>query len=53
MGVVNWYVEGVEYSNCNCGFGCPCQFEALPTYGDCRGVEVIRMDKGHSDCEPG
>ena len=47
MGVVNWYVEGFEYSNCNCGFGCPCQFEALPTYGDCRGFEVTRIDKGH------
>lgn len=47
MSIVDWYVEGIEFSNCNCGFGCPCQFEALPTYGDCRGVEVIRIDKGH------
>ncbi len=47
MSTVNWYVEGVEYANCNCDFGCPCQFEALPTYGDCRGFEVTRIDKGH------
>ncbi len=45
--MVDWYVEGVEFSNCNCSYGCPCQFEALPTYGDCRGVEVHRIDKGH------
>jgi hypothetical protein len=47
MSTVNWYVEGVEYGNCNCDFGCPCQFEALPTHDDCRGFEVTRIDKGH------
>ena len=47
MAMVDWYVEGPEYSNCNCAYGCPCQFEALPTYGDCRGFEVLRIDKGH------
>jgi hypothetical protein len=47
MTMVDWYVEGVEFGNCNCSYGCPCQFEALPTYGDCRGVEVHRIDKGH------
>ena len=45
--MVDWYVEGVEFGNCNCSYGCPCQFEALPTYGDCRGFEVLRIDKGH------
>jgi hypothetical protein len=47
MSTVDWYVEGVEFSNCNCSFGCPCQFEALPTFGDCRGFEVIRIDRGN------
>jgi len=47
MAIVDWYVEGVAYGNCNCAFGCPCQFEALPTYGDCRGLEVLQIDKGH------
>lgn len=47
MNGVNWYVEGVEFSVCNCAFGCPCQFEALPTEGNCRGVEVLRIDGGH------
>jgi hypothetical protein len=45
--MVDWYVEGVEFGNCNCNFGCPCQFEALPTDGYCRGFEVVRIDKGH------
>lgn len=45
--MVDWYVEGVEFGNCNCSYGCPCQFEALPTDGNCRGFEVLRIDRGH------
>ncbi len=47
MANVDWYIEGLEFGNCNCDYGCPCQFEALPTHGDCRGFEVIRVDRGH------
>ena len=45
--MIDWYVEGVEFSTCNCAYGCPCQFEADPTYGDCHGVEALHIDKGH------
>jgi hypothetical protein len=44
---IDWYVEGIEFGNCNCDYACPCQFESLPTHGNCRGFEVIRIDKGH------
>ncbi len=47
MANVDWYIEGIEFGNCNCDYGCPCQFEALPTHGDCRRFEVIRIDRGH------
>lgn len=47
MASIDWYVEGIEFSNCNCDFGCPCQFEALPTHGNCRGFEAVRIDTGH------
>jgi hypothetical protein len=47
MGMVDWYVEGVAFGNCNCDYGCPCQFESLPTHGHCRGFEVVRIDNGH------
>ncbi len=47
MTYVDWSVKGVEFGNCNCDYSCPCQFEALPTHGDCRGFEVIRIDRGH------
>lgn len=45
--MVDWYVEGDVFGNCNCGYGCPCQFEDIPTHGNCRGFEVLRIDKGH------
>jgi hypothetical protein len=47
MALVDWYVEGVEFGNCNCKYGCPCQFEDLPSHGFCHGFEVLRIDKGH------
>ena len=47
MTVVDWYIEGDAFGNCNCAYGCPCQFEALPTYGNCRGFESMHIDKGH------
>jgi len=47
MSTIDWYVEGIEFGSCNCAYGCPCQFEALPTHGNCRGFEVVRIDRGH------
>jgi len=48
MAQVDWYIEGNEFTNCNCDYGCPCQFEARrPTHGDCRGFAAVRIDKGH------
>jgi hypothetical protein len=47
MSRVEWYIEGVEFGSCSCDYGCPCQFEALPTKGHCRGFEVLRIDRGH------
>lgn len=46
MAQVKWFVEGVEFVVCNCAYGCPCQFEALPTEGNCEGFEVVRIDRG-------
>jgi hypothetical protein len=47
MAMVDWYVEGTEFGNCNCVYTCPCQFEGLPSEGHCRGFEVVQVDKGH------
>lgn len=47
MAFVDWSIKGPEISTCNCAFGCPCQFNALPTYGDCRAGVAMRIDEGH------
>ncbi len=44
---IDWEIHGLEFGNCNCDYSCPCQFEALPTHGDCRGTGFFRIDKGH------
>ncbi len=47
MAYVDWSIEGPEYVNCNCAWGCPCQFNALPTDGTCRAVAGMRIERGH------
>jgi len=46
MKLVEWSIQGVEFGNCNCDFGCPCQFNALPTHGDCRAHTFVQIEKG-------
>lgn len=42
-----WEIHGRELANCNCAYGCPCQFNALPTHGTCEAAVVYEIDKGH------
>lgn len=45
-----WMIKGRELANCNCAYGCPCQFNALPTHGNCRAVVGYQIDEGrHGD----
>lgn len=45
--MVGWEIHGLEFGNCNCSYGCPCQFNDLPTHGHCRAVAFFRIDRGH------
>jgi hypothetical protein len=47
MAYVDWSIQGHSINNCNCDFGCPCQFNSLPTHGDCRAMSAVRIEKGH------
>lgn len=47
MSHVDWRIKGREFVNCNCAYGCPCQFNALPTHGDCHGIGATQIDQGH------
>jgi hypothetical protein len=47
---VKWSIKAREFVNCNCSYGCPCQFNGLPTYGDCQAVAGMQIDEGrHGD----
>ena len=42
-----WMLRGVEYGNCNCAWGCPCQFNAPSTYGKCEAFVAGHIEEGH------
>lgn len=42
-----WEIQGSELINCNCSYGCPCQFNGLPTKGFCEAMGAISIEKGH------
>ncbi len=47
MAELDWSIEGPHVVNCNCAFGCPCQYMARPTDDTCKAVVGFRIDKGH------
>ncbi|WP_137885148.1 DUF1326 domain-containing protein [Pseudomonas sp. 2FE] len=47
MTMANWRLQGTEFASCNCNWGCPCQFSALPTHGNCEAVVSMRVQHGH------
>lgn len=50
MANVEWKLQGREFIHCNCAYGCPCQFNALPTHGNCHAVGAIDIEDGfHGD----
>ncbi len=42
-----WMIRGVEYGNCNCNYGCPCQFNAPTTNGFCEAVVCGKIEEGY------
>jgi len=42
-----WEIQARELINCNCAYGCPCQFSALPSKGYCEAIGGLVIDKGH------
>ena len=47
MNYVDWEIKGPEISSCNCDWGCPCQFNSLPTHGNCRAAMAFEIEQGH------
>ncbi len=44
-----WRIETEYVQSCNCDYGCPCNFNALPTYGNCEALVGYRIIKGNFD----
>ncbi len=44
--MIPWELEADELVSCNCAYGCPCQFNALPTYGHCEAVAGLVIRRG-------
>lgn len=42
-----WEINADSYTNCNCAYGCPCQFNALPTQGHCEAMQCMEIKSGH------
>jgi hypothetical protein len=42
-----WRLRATQLTNCNCAYGCPCQFDALPTHGDCHAAVGYQIEGGH------
>ena len=48
----NWFIKAREFVHCNCAYGCPCQFNALPTHGHCQAVAALDIEEGrHGDTD--
>ncbi|MBI1723111.1 MAG: DUF1326 domain-containing protein [Gemmatimonadetes bacterium] len=41
-----WAAKVEHLMACNCNFGCPCSFDAPPTYGTCEAATFTRIVKG-------
>lgn len=47
MAMADWRLEGEWIKNCNCAYGCPCDFNAKPTHGNCQGLVAMNITRGH------
>lgn len=42
-----WMIKGTGYVNCNCAYGCPCQFSSASTHGFCQAVANASIEEGY------
>ena len=44
--MADWKLRGTVVVACNCDYGCPCNFNALPTNGKCEGGWTWHVEEG-------
>ena len=42
-----WMIRGTQFANCNCAWGCPCQFNSPSTHGHCEAIEAGHIEEGN------
>jgi hypothetical protein len=42
-----WMIRGSQFANCNCDFGCPCQFYSKTTHGFCEAIGSVFIEEGY------
>ncbi|HEU4845057.1 MAG TPA: DUF1326 domain-containing protein [Burkholderiaceae bacterium] len=47
MATADWRLEGDWVKNCTCAYGCPCDFNARPTEGYCKGLVAMHVTSGY------
>jgi hypothetical protein len=47
MAITDWRLKGQWIKNCNCAFGCPCDFNARPTHEVCHGLVAMHIEEGY------
>lgn len=45
--ILNWRMKSDYVETCNCDFGCPCNFNGFPTYGNCRALVFFHIREGN------
>ena len=43
----SWRLKGKSIKNCNCDYGCPCDFLGPPSKGNCTGFSAMKIDEGN------
>ena len=45
--IPRWYTKADYVETCNCDYGCPCNFNGFPTYGNCRALVFFHIREGN------
>jgi hypothetical protein len=45
--IPNWHMRADYVETCNCDYGCPCNFNGIPTYGFCRALVLYHIRDGN------
>jgi hypothetical protein len=47
MAYIDWLIRTKQIGTCSCDYGCPCEFNALPTRLPCEGVMAMEITEGY------